>query len=66
MRGTTIYNVGVLHRDEKTGKLLYLALNQLDCKVQVPAVIMNKMLPSKIEDWNNGVINHYNKHFCLA
>lgn len=33
VRGTTIYNIGMIHRDEESGKLHYHGLIQLDCKV---------------------------------
>lgn len=63
MRGQTVYNIGLIERDAKTGKLHYHGLIQLDHKVSIPPYIMNKMLPSKIKDWNSGVINHYKNHF---
>ena len=61
VRGFTIYNCGVMQRDE-TGQLVLRIITQCDFKITVPSFMLSSFLPKATKTWYDSVVKYYNKN----
>lgn len=45
VRGETIYNFGIMQRDDKDNKIKFSVITQADFKLEVPAFMLSSFLP---------------------
>lgn len=61
VRGFTIFSVAIIERQlDETIKLSFVC--QIDWKMKVPSMIMNKVFPTAAKDWHANVIKFYTKN----
>ena len=60
-RGETIYNFGIMRRNDKH-KILFDVLTQADFKIDIPNILLTTFLPKATKTWHDTVQKHYNKN----
>lgn len=62
VRGFTIFNVGIMDRDEKTNEIRIKSITQCDFKISVPSFMLTSFLPKATKGWHDNIVKYYNKN----
>ena len=64
IRGDTIYNYGLMYRDEEDGfKIKFILVIQCDWKFTIPAFIYSQILPKGAKDFHDNICKFYQKNY---